>query len=493
MSNEKVLIVDDEKLIRWSVRRQLEEWGYIALEAESGTGGLAQIRVEMPDLILLDVRLPDLSGIEVLREVKQNNLSIPVIMITGDPQLDDIKTAIKLGALDFVKKPLDFDELQVTIANAIDRSQLRSERDSLREEVRKRSGYHEVIGKAPRMVELMNFVRKVAASEASTVLIQGESGTGKDLVAKAIHYDSIRAEKPFVAINCSAIPETLMEAELFGHERGAFTDAKAQKKGLFEIADGGTLFLDEIGEMSTYLQAKLLRVLEDQTIRRIGGVKDIGVDVRVIAASNRDLEQGVREGSFRQDLFYRLSIIPIFIPPLRHRKEDILPLVEFFIERYNFRFRRNIKGITPETRDLLVRYDWPGNVRELKNAVERAMILEEADYIRPTYLPIQVRGQAPGYESAAPPTVPDNTELVPSSELGIAAVSWRSLPSGKMIPVLELPKEGTSLEEVERELVGLALKQTGGNQTHAAKLLDISRDALRYKMKKYGFDSDLEA
>ena len=490
MSNEKVLIVDDEKLIRWSVRRQLEEWGYTALEAESGTGGLAQIRSEVPDLILLDVRLPDLSGIEVLREIKQNNLSIPVIMITADPQLDDIKTAIKLGALDFVKKPLDFDEFQITIANAIDRSHLRSERDSLREEVKKRSGYHEVVGKSPRMIELMNFVRKVAASEASTVLIQGESGTGKDLIANSIHYDSVRAEKPFVAINCSAIPENLMEAELFGHERGAFTDAKAQKKGLFEIADGGTLFLDEIGEMSTYLQAKLLRVLEDQTIRRIGGVKDIGVDVRVIAASNRDLEQGVRDVTFRQDLFYRLSIIPIFIPPLRNRKEDILPLVEFFIDRYNFRFRKNLKGITQDARDLLVRYDWPGNVRELKNAIERAMILEEADYIRPTYLPIQVTGQAPGYETSIPATVPDNAEVVASGVVNTTLASWRLLSNGKMIPVLELPKEGTSLEEVERELVGLALKQTAGNQTHAAKLLDISRDALRYKMKKFGFDSD---
>jgi len=490
MSNEKVLIVDDEKLIRWSVRRQLEEWGYTALEAESGTGGLAQIRAEAPDLVVLDVRLPDLSGIEVLREIKQNNLSIPVIMITADPQLDDIKTAIKLGALDFVKKPLDFDEFQVTVANAIDRLQLRSERDSLREEVKRRSGYHEVIARSPRMIELMNFVRKVAASEASTVLIQGESGTGKDLVAKAIHYDSTRADKPFVAINCSAIPETLMEAELFGHERGAFTDAKAQKKGLFEIADGGTLFLDEIGEMSTYLQAKLLRVLEDQTIRRIGGVKDIGVDVRVIAASNRDLEQGVRESTFRQDLFYRLSIIPIFIPPLRHRKEDVLPLVDFFIERYNFRFRKSLKGITPEARDLLVRHDWPGNVRELKNAIERAMILEEADHIRPTYLPIQVTGQTPGYESTLTVTVPDNPEVAPLSVPGPTMASWRPLPSGRMIPVLELPREGTSLEEVERELVGLALRQTGGNQTHAAKLLDISRDALRYKMKKFGFDSE---
>ena len=488
MPNERILIVDDEKLIRWSVRRQLEEWGYVVLEAENGTGGLAQIRSESPDLILLDVRLPDLSGIEVLREIKQNNLSVPVIVFTGDPQLDDIKSAIKLGALDFIKKPIDFDEFQITVANAIDRTHLRSERDSLREEVKRRSGYHEVIAHAPRMIELMGFVRKVAASEASTVLIQGESGTGKDLVAKSIHYESTRSDKPFVAVNCSAIPETLMEAELFGHERGAFTDAKAQKKGLFEVADGGTLFLDEIGEMSTYLQAKLLRVLEDQTIRRIGGVKDICVEVRVIAASNRDLEQGVREGTFRQDLFYRLSIIPIFIPPLRNRREDILPLTDFFIERYNFRFRKSLRGMAQEARDLLVRYDWPGNVRELKNAIERAMILEEADYIRPTYLPIQITGQAPGYESTLP-AAPDGAELAGGGIVPTSA-SWRPLTNGKMIPVLELPKEGTSLEEVERELVGLALRQTAGNQTHAAKLLDISRDALRYKMKKFGFDSD---
>jgi transcriptional regulator with PAS, ATPase and Fis domain len=325
------------------------------------------------------------------------------------------------------------------------------------------------------------------------VLIQGESGTGKDLIAKAIHYDSARNDKPFVTINCSAIPETLMEAELFGHERGAFTDAKAQKKGLFEVADGGTLFLDEIGELSTYLQAKLLRALEDQTIRRIGGVKDIGVDIRVIAASNRDLEQGVRDGTFRQDLFYRLSVIPIFIPPLRHRKEDVLPLTEFFIERYNFRFRKMIKGITQETRELLLQYEWPGNVRELKNAVERAMILEDSDFIRPTYLPIQVSGQAVGYGNASPASMPEAMSADTPVMVTSTAASWQALPSGRMIPVLDLPKQGTSLEEVERELVGLALKQTAGNQTHAAKLLDISRDALRYKMKKFGFDAEGES
>lgn len=487
MPNERVLIVDDEKLIRWSVRKQLEEWGYDVLEAERGTAALALIRMDLPDLLLLDVRLPDMDGLEVLRELKQNHPALPVIMITGDPQLDDIKTAIRLGALDFIKKPLDFNELEVTIANAIDRSQLRSERDHLREEVKQSSGYHDIVARAPRMIELLGFVRKVAVSEASTILIQGESGVGKDLIAKTIHYESSRADKPFVAINCSTIPETLMEAELFGHERGAFTDAKAQKKGLFELADLGTLLLDEIGEMSTFLQAKLLRVLEDRTIRRVGGLKDIAVDVRVIAASNRNLEQAVRKGTFRQDLFYRLSVIPIFIPPLREREEDILPLAEHFVERYNEAFRKRIRGITTEAKELLLRYDWPGNVRELKNAIERAMILDDGEYIRPTYLPIQITGAAAEQYREMTPTEVGVAGPSPSNGSG---TSWRTLPSGKMIPVMELPRQGTSLEEVERELVALALKQTAGNQTRAARLLDISRDALRYKIKKFGLTSE---
>jgi two-component system, NtrC family, response regulator AtoC len=263
---------------------------------------------------LLDVRMPDLTGIEVLEQLKKSGDARAVIMITADPQLDDVKAALKLGAYDFVGKPIDFDELHVAIKNALEATSLRSEVQALRGEVRGGAGYHSVVSVSAKMTELMSFIRKVAASEATTILIQGESGTGKDLIAKAIHYESSRQEKPFVAINCSAIPETLMEAELFGHEKGAFTDAKQMKKGLFEAADGGTLFLDEIGELSPLLQAKLLRVLEDQVIRRVGGISDMQVDVRVIAASNRDLEKAVREGQFRQDLYYRLAIIAIFIP-----------------------------------------------------------------------------------------------------------------------------------------------------------------------------------
>jgi len=467
---EKILIVDDERLVRWSLRQKCEEWGYTVIEAESGEPGLKLAQRESPDLVLLDVRMPDLSGIEVLDQLKKNGDARAVIMITADPQLDDVKAALKLGAYDFVGKPIDFDELHITIKNALEATSLRAEVQSLRSEVRRESGYDSVVSVSPKMTELMNFVRKVASSEATTILIQGESGTGKDLIAKAIHYESSRQGKPFVAINCSAIPETLMEAELFGHEKGAFTDAKQMKKGLFEAADGGTLFLDEIGELSPLLQAKLLRVLEDQVIRRVGGIRDMQVDVRVIAASNRDLEKAVREGQFRQDLYYRLAIIAIFIPPLRERKEDILPLVDFFIERYNRRFKKSIRGITDDTRRLIFTHNWPGNVRELKNTIERGMILEDEPFLRPEYLPFSV-GESGGrtlFERTAP------------------AEAGQPLPNGHMLPRLYIPEGGTSLEEVEHAMVELAMRQAHGNQTHAAKLLDISRDALRYKLKKFG-------
>jgi len=471
MPADKILVVDDERLVRWSLRQKCEEWGYQVMEAEAGEPGLKLAQHESPDLVLLDVRLPDISGLQVLEQLKKSGDARAVIMITADPQLEDVKVALKLGAYDFVGKPLDFDELHVTIKNALETSKLRSEVKSLRGEVRRGAGYHEIVSSSPKMTELMNFVRKVASSEATTILIQGESGTGKDLIAKAIHYESTRQERPFVAINCSAIPETLMEAELFGHEKGAFTDAKQMKKGLFEMADGGTLFLDEIGELSPLLQAKLLRVLEDQVIRRVGGVRDMQVNVRVIAASNRDLEKAVREGHFRQDLYYRLAIIAIFIPALRERKEDILPLVSFFIERYNQRFRKSVRGITDETRRLLQQHNWPGNVRELKNSIERAMILEDEPLLRPVYLPFAVSETNAGLTAFERTAAHDNGQ---------------ALSNGRFLPRLYIPEGGTSLEEVERAMVELAMKQANNKQTHAAKLLDISRDALRYKLKKFG-------
>jgi PAS domain S-box-containing protein len=312
----------------------------------------------------------------------------------------------------------------------------------------------QIIAESQAMREVLNFVRRVAISEAASILIEGENGTGKDLIAKTLHYQSLRQSEPFLAINCAAIPETLLESELFGYEKGAFTDARAQKRGLFELADKGTLFLDEIGEMPLSLQAKLLRVLEDQCFRRLGGLRDISVDIRIIAATNKNLREAVREGAFRQDLYYRLNVIQLIVPPLRERPQDILPLARFFVEHYNAKFKRQIEGISPEAESLLLSHDWAGNVRELRNAIERAMILEDTAYIRPASLPIAVRG--------------------PESSAALAGPA-SSAPGG----------DGMSLVEQERRLLVQALEKTGGNQTQAARLLRITRDTLRYKMKKF--------
>ena len=313
----------------------------------------------------------------------------------------------------------------------------------------------QIIADSQAMREVLNFVRRVAVSEAASILIEGENGTGKDLIAKTIHYQSMRQAEPFLAINCAAIPETLLESELFGYEKGAFTDARAQKRGLFELADKGTLFLDEIGEVPLSLQTKLLRVLEDQCFRRLGGLRDIHVDLRIIAATNKNLREAVREGAFRQDLYYRLNVIQLVVPPLRERPQDILPLARFFVDHYNNKFKRQIEGLTPEAESLLLKHDWPGNVRELRNAIERAMILEDTGRIRPASLPIAVRGSGSPH--------PGSSETMP----------------------LPFTGEPMSLVEQERLLLVQALEKTGGNQTQAARLLRITRDTLRYKMKKF--------
>ncbi|MDX1983129.1 MAG: sigma 54-interacting transcriptional regulator [Bryobacteraceae bacterium] len=310
----------------------------------------------------------------------------------------------------------------------------------------------DVVADSVSMHEIMNFVRRVAASEATTILIEGENGTGKDLIAKTVHYSSVRQTEPFIAINCAAIPETLLESELFGYEKGAFTDARAQKRGLFELADKGTLFLDEVGEIPLMLQAKLLRVLEEQNFRRLGGLKDIQLDLRVIAATNRNLREAVKEGAFRQDLYFRLNVIHIQIPPLRDRREDILPLARFFIKHYNEKFHRQMEGLSKEAEQVMLRHDWPGNVREVRNAIERAMILEDSSFISPASLPLSFSDHA----AAVIPT-----------------------------PGEPFPDEGVSLEESEKQLLVRALEKTGGNQTQAARLLRITRDTLRYKMKKF--------
>jgi len=313
---------------------------------------------------------------------------------------------------------------------------------------------HEIIAESRSMREVLNFVRRVAASEATTILLEGENGTGKDLIAKTLHYQSLRQAEPFIAINCAAIPETLLESELFGYEKGAFTDARQQKRGIFELADRGTLFLDEIGEIPLMLQAKLLRVLEEQCFRRLGGLKDIQLDLRVVAATNKNLREAVQEGAFRQDLYFRLNVIHITIPPLRERPEDIMPLVRYFIDHYNSKFKRRIEGVTPEAEKLLLAHDWPGNVRELRNAIERAMILEEGTHISTASLPIAI---SRGVIESAPVSM----------------------------PVHDIPDEGLSLEENEKQLIIRALEKTKGNQTQAARLLKITRDTLRYKIKKF--------
>lgn len=314
----------------------------------------------------------------------------------------------------------------------------------------------EIIADSPAMREVMHFVRRVAISEATTVLLEGENGVGKDLIAKTLHYQSLRQAEPFIAINCAAIPETLLESELFGYEKGAFTDARAQKKGIFELADKGTLFLDEIGEIPLMLQAKLLRVLEEQSFRRLGGLKDIKLDLRVIAATNKNLREAVKEGAFRQDLFFRLNVIHITIPALRERPEDIVPLSRFFLEHYNRKFKRHLEGISPEAMALLTAHDWPGNVRELRNAIERAMILEDSNFISAASLPLSINPRPASEVPAAPAPAP-----------GL------------------FPSDGLSLEEQERRLLVQALEKANGNQTQAARLLRITRDTLRYKIKKF--------
>jgi len=458
MPKETILVVDDERLVRWSLQQKLEQWGYHVSLAEDGATALGRVQLDNPDLITLDVKLPDMTGIEVLSELRNRNVQVPVIVITAFGVVDDAVRSLKLGAYDFIEKPINFEKLENSLRNAFETRRLRSEVAHSREIQRSEFSVDHIVGVSQHIRDVVELIRKLAASEASTILIQGESGTGKDLVAHAIHYESARRDRSFYAINCAAIPENLMESELFGHEKGAFTDARTQKKGMFEMADGGTIFLDEISEMTLGMQAKLLRVLEGQSFRRVGGVKNISVDVRVVVASNRNLEQAVRTSRFRRDLYYRLAIIPVALLPLREHKEDIAPLLQHFIQYYNQKFHKNIQGVTREADELLMNYDWPGNIRELRNAIERVMILAEGNRVAAKYLPIRISEGGP---------LP-----IPAGEGGEEAG-------------IRLPPGGTSLYDVERELIRQALEQSRGNKTTAARLLGITRDTLRYKVKKY--------
>ena len=444
-------------MIRWSLGEALRGWGFEPIEADTVSAALAAFEAEQPAAVLLDINLPDGSGLDVLRKVRQQQHDAVVIMITANVLVDETIAALRGGAYDFIGKPINLEELHVAIRNGIEANRLRKEVNLFRRERAQQFSFDQIVGDSPTMREMLALAHKVAESEVSSVLLQGESGTGKDLVAKAIHYHSTRSENPFVAINCAAIPGTLIESELFGYEKGAFTDAKARKEGMFEQAEGGTLFLDEIGELELSLQAKLLRVLEEGSFRRVGGLKDLPLDVRVIAASNRDLKTEGEAGRFRADLFYRLSVIQIDIPPLRERGDDIRVLAEHYMASFKSRLRKNIDSIEPEALAAFRAYQWPGNVRELRNVIERAMILEDGDEITAKYLP---RG------------------LVADSRAGSDG------HAGVAPDRIRLPRDGVSLEEVEMSLVRQALEQSRGNQTKAAELLDISRDQLRYRMKK---------
>jgi two-component system, NtrC family, response regulator AtoC len=458
MPKETILVVDDERLVRWSLQQKLEQWGFHVSLAEDGASALARMQLDNPDLITLDVKLPDMTGIDVLSELRNRNVHIPVIVITAFGIVDDAVRSLKLGAYDFIEKPINFEKLENAVRNALETRRLRTEVARTHEIQRSVFSVDRIIGISEHIRDVRELIKKIAGSEASTILIQGESGTGKDLVAHAIHFESSRRDCPFFAINCAAIPENLMESELFGHEKGAFTDARTQKRGMFEIADGGTLFLDEVSEMTLGMQAKLLRVLEGQSFRRVGGVKNINVDVRIIVASNRNLEEAVRASKFRQDLYFRLAIIPLHLLPLREHKEDIPALLDHFIQHYNQKFRKNIQGLTREADELLVNYDWPGNIRELKNAIERIMILADSNRVSAKYLPIRI------------------------SEGGIMPIP---MGEGSGNGGIQLPAGGISLYNVEKDLIKQALEQSRGNKSTAARLLRITRDTLRYKVKKY--------
>lgn len=458
--SQKILVIDDEKLIRWTLEQHLVKEGYEVVTAESAEKGLELISEEAPDLVLLDNRLPEMSGLEMLEKLNVPERGLMVIMITAHGMVETAVKAMKLGAYDYISKPFNLDEITFVIKKALEAGLLRTQVRQLRQECRGR--VEAITGECDEMLKVKNLILKISRSDATTVLIQGESGTGKELVAKAIHYNSARADKAFMAINCAALPVTLLESELMGHEKGAFTDAKAAKKGLFELADGGTVFLDEIGDMDMSMQAKLLRMLEEKTFKRVGGVKDIKVDVRVISATNQDLTRAMNEGKFRKDLYFRLQVVPIYLPSLKDRGRDVLLLAQHFIAYFNREFHKSIRGISKDAEQMLLAYSWPGNVRELKNVIERTMILEIDKEITAENL---------------------NLDLTLDQERFDAQAGSRTPVS---LDGFIIPDSGISIEDVENALVRRALEMSNGNQTKAAQLLKMPRDAFRRRMKRFG-------
>ena len=454
MSKGSILVVDDEKLIRWSLTEFFQQMGYDVQSAEDWTGVTDSLDGRQFDVILLDFKLPEVDGIEILERIRQTDQEVSVIMITAHSNIDHVVTAIKAGANDYIAKPFRNEDIQLRVEKVLETRRLRREVSELREEQGRGFRFDNVVGNSAAMRETLEFVRRVIQSGDPTILIQGESGTGKDLLAKVMHFGGGRASGAFITVTCTALPQALMESELFGHEKGAFTDAKELKKGLIEISDGGTLFLDEIGDMDLYLQSKLLRFLEEKTFRRVGGQDEIRVSVQIIAATNRNLKKLVEEGKFREDLYFRLMVIPVDLPPLRERAEDVPLLVEHFVQTYNVEFNKKVRGVTTTLMKRLCEYPWYGNVRELRNAIERAMILCTDEFIGEDSLALDLV-EAPGHDGEPGTTL------------------------------LKLPRAGLDLEELEKDLIRQALRHTGGNQTRAGALLGLNRDQVRYRVEKY--------
>jgi DNA-binding NtrC family response regulator len=450
-----ILVCDDEELIRWSLAEQLQSEGYRVLEAVDGVDCLEKIRAHAPDLVITDMKMPRMDGMEVLRRLREEDRELPVIVLTAMGAADLVVEATQLGARAYLAKPFDLREVGLAVGKVLDQFRLSHEVRYLRGQAAAER-YGGIIGQSKAMQRLFATLRRLEDVDAPTVLLTGESGTGKDLIAHAIHELGPRKSGPMMEVDCASLPEQLIESELFGHERGAFTDARQTKRGLFEVARGGTIFLDEIGEMSITTQSRLLRALEGRRFKRVGGTADISFDAGVIAATNRDLSEEARKGTFREDLFFRLNVIRVEVPPLRERREDVPLLVDHFIERFAKEFRRPVRGVSAEALQQLVAYPWPGNVRELRNVIERIVILESSPVIESRHLPSEVRFGRTGAKVGSPGA-----------------------------PFL-LPEEGVDLEAVERSLIEQALDRTQGNQSAAARLLGITRYTLRYRLEKHG-------
>ena len=473
MSRSTVLIVDDERTLARAIKAFLTESGYEAEVAGDAEQALRLLETMRPDVVFTDVRLPGMNGIDLLRKIREFDAAIPVIIMTAHGTIEGAVEAVKLGAFDYLKTPVDLEELRLLADRARETSQLKQELSYYRRrDAGRDASLAGVIGESPAIQAVLEQARQIAAlDETPPVLITGETGTGKGLVARTIHGSSPRAARPFIEVNCTALPATLMEAELFGHERGAFTDAKESRMGLFEAADGGFLFLDEVGDVELSLQGKLLKAVEERTVRRVGGIRDRQIDVRILAATNRDLERDAQGDRFRRDLYFRLAVIILYLPPLRERGGDVLVLAQHYLTQFNAKYGKQVRQLDPRARDLLVAYPWPGNVRELSHVIERAVLWSRGPTLDAEHLSLTIREAAA--ETAERPA--ERTPAAPADPAPRGAATATSLPP-----------PGMDLERWERAMIEQALRECDGNQTRAAQRLGISRDTLRYRLKKYG-------